>query len=141
MKDLWLAAADAASTPEAVFTDPSFWLNAGALGMGFWFFMSGRLHSNGELSRVETSNATALEELRKQHEATVRMQKEAHESAMQRMDDHVRSLIVERDKANAERNEAIGVMRDFTMMAGAVLNQGPPQNWRPQRREVTGDGS
>lgn len=142
MYALWLAAATESADPARAFTDPAFWLNAGAVGAGFWWFMSGRLHSNGEMQRVEKSSTTAMSELRAQHETTIKLQKDAHESAMQRMDDHVRSLIVERDKANAERNEAIGVMRDFTMMAGAVLNQQPP-NWRPPRppqREVHGDG-
>lgn len=143
MHALWLAAtATGSADPAQAFSDPSFWLNAGALGVGFWFFMSGRLHSNREMERVESASSSAMTELRKQHETTVKMQKDAHEQAMQRMDDHVRQLIIERDKANAERNEAIGVMRDFTMMAGAVLNQQPP-NWRPSRssqREVSGDG-
>jgi len=157
----WLLAAASEATPSAEFlVDPSFWLNAGAIGIGFGLFLMGRLHSNSEMERVEKlheaalnemrtqhtasmtaqreqhgaamtqqreQHAQAMDELRRQHEATIKFQKESHAAAMERMDDHVRLLILERDKANAERNEAVGVMRDFTLMASAILgNQRPP---------------
>lgn len=126
----WLAAADA---PSQFFADPSFWLNAGALGVIAGLFVFDKLHSSGDLERVEEHTTVTVANLIKTNDGTVRDLKEAHAQAIQRMDDHVRSLIVERDRANGERNEAIAVMRDFTMMAGAVLNQTPP--WGRQSRK------
>lgn len=143
----------AAQDPEAAFTDPSFWLNAGALGAIAGLFVFGKLHSTRELDRVEEQTAKTVADLikshqestatlTKHHQESIAALKEAHAQQMQRMDDHVRSLIVERDRSNAERNEAVQVMRDFTMMAGAVLNK-TPMGWGnrpPPRRPELGDG-
>lgn len=127
----WVLAS--ATDPTGAISDPTFWVNLGAVGVFLGLFMADKIHSQGALRRVEhaaeqaaAQRAVSLAALQAQHEAAMKAQKEAHESAMQRMDDHVRALIIERDKANAERNEAVAVMRDFTLMAGAVLNQRPP---------------
>lgn len=104
----------------AAFIDPGFWLNLGVAGAFLFFFLTGKIHSSREMDRVERAAATAL-----------LAQKEAHADAMQRSDDQVRQLMLERDRSNAERDEAIGVMRDFTMMAGTIFNSNPP-TWKPR---------
>jgi hypothetical protein len=111
---------------DADYTSPGFLFNVGAVGFFLTLFLADKIHSQGALRRVQEADATALRELTRQHEAALSAQRSAHLDAMQRADDHVRALIVERDKANAERNEAVAVMRDFTLMAGAVLNSRPP---------------
>lgn len=121
----WVTASSAVETD---YTSPAFWLNAGAIGVFLGLFLADKIHSQGALRRVQDANDAAIRELTRQHEAAMLAQRSAHQDAMQRADDQVRQLIVERDKSNAERNEAIGVMRDFTLMAGAVLNQRP---WPP----------
>jgi hypothetical protein len=110
-------------------------VNLGLAGLFLFYFIVNKIHSHPELERVERANENALAELRAQHQAAITAQKESHAAVMERMDDHVRALILERDKANAERNEAIGIMRDFTIAAGVVFsNQQPPQ-WQPPRRQ------
>ena len=132
----WLFAAG--ETPAEAFFDPSFWVNLGLGGVFLFFFIMNKIHSHPELERVERGNEKALDELRKQHEAAIRSQKESHEAAMERMDDHVRALILERDKANAERNEALTIIRDFSIAAGAVFGNQPPK-WDPRRKGESGD--
>lgn len=122
----WVAAGTNGDTD---FTSPSFWVNAGAVGVFLGLFLADKIHSQGSLRRVQDANEVALRELTRLHEAALIVQRNAHQDAMQRADDHVRQLLIERDKANAERNEAVAVMRDFTLMAGAVLGQKPP--WPP----------
>jgi hypothetical protein len=130
--------------PVSAITDPGFLLNLGAVGFFLTLFLADKIHSQGALRRVEAAaeearnqraaslavmqaqHEEALKVHRQSHESAMRLQKEAHDSAMQRMDDHVRQLIVERDAANKERNEAVGVMRDFTLAAGAILHHRPP---------------
>lgn len=109
-----------ADTGTAAFANPAFWVNLGAVGVIACAFMAGKLHSTGEMDRIERANESAL-----------KAQKEAHADAMQRADDQVRQLMLERDRSNAERDEAIGVMRDFTLMAGTLFNSNPP-TWRPK---------
>jgi hypothetical protein len=116
----------------------STWLplvNLGLAGLFLFYFIVNKIHSHPELQRVELANERALSELRAQHQAAIIAQKESHAAAMERMDDHVRALILERDKANAERNEAIGIMRDFTIAAGVVFSNQQPPKWEPPRRQ------
>lgn len=149
MQTPWLVAVATGDPGAAFATDPSFWLNAGALGAIAGLFTFGILHSDKELTgarvaskeaaeELRKQNLAAMDELRKQHSDTIRFQKESHAAAMERSDDHVRQLILERDQANKERNEAVAVMRDFTLMAGAVLNQRPP--WGDLPPQLGGGG-
>ncbi len=138
---VWLAATE---SPAAEFADPAIWVNLGVAGVFLFAFFMGRLHSPAEMTRVEKAHAVAFEEQRKSQEAAINAHRDAAEAAMQRLDDQVRQLILERDRALAERDEMIGVMKDFTLMAGAVLNQDQP--WRrtaknpPPRRGGTSRG-
>lgn len=106
----------AEADPSGAFVDPTFWVNLGAVGVICAAFMSGKLHSTKEVDRIDKS----------------------HADAQQRSDDQVRQLILERDKANRERDEAISVMRDFTLMAGTIFDTNRP-TWKPPPRKLSSE--
>lgn len=120
-------------SPSADFTNPAVWVNLGVAGVFLAAFFAGKLHSNKEMGRVEALNKSALDAQLTASKLAYEAQQRAQDSALQRLDDQVRQLLVERDRALAERDEMIGVMKDFTMMAGAVLNQEQP--WRKPKAQ------
>lgn len=115
----------AAAEPVAGFADPSFWVNLGVAGIFLFGFATDRIHSKGSMDRVEAQHNMALEKLEKQHEVQM--------SKLEKQNDR---LIVERDRALAERDEMIEVMKNFTHAASGILQASQFQRTPSVRRKI-----
>ena len=109
------------------FADPAFWVNLGVAGIFLMGFATDRIHSKGSMDRAEASHSLSLDKLEKQHEAAM--------TKLERQNDR---LIVERDRALAERDEMIEVMKNFTHAASGILQASNQQRSQSVRRR-TGD--
>lgn len=104
----------AANEPGTVFSDPTFWINLGVAGVFLFMFVTGKIHPQSTLDKIEARAAKDAAD--------------AKEREIQ--------LRGERDRALAERDEMIEVMKDFTHTASAILQfeqtRRPPQR-RPEK--------
>lgn len=105
----------AAGEPGTVFSDPTFWINLGVAGVFLFMFTTGKIHPQATVDKVERQALIALG----------------------KMDKQIDRLIEERDRALAERDEMIEVMKDFTHTASAILQfeQQPRRPPPPSRRD------
>lgn len=107
------------------FADPAFWVNLGVAGIFLLGFATDRIHSKGSMDRVELQHNVALEKLEKQHEA-----------AMTKLEAQNERLISERNRALAERDEMIEVMKNFTHAASGILQASHQQRSQSSRRRT-----
>lgn len=106
-----------ASDPGASFADPAAWINLGTAGLFLFAFLTGKIYSQTTLSKIE----------------------DQRDKAVASAETRERRLTEERDRALAERDEMVEVIKDFTHTASAILNiTGAP--WKPARtpRRVQG---
>jgi hypothetical protein len=102
--------------------DPSFWVNLGVAGVFLALFLAGKISSQRTVQDLKDAHQRELEGLRGSHSAALAMQ------TLQ-----LDRIISERNRALAERDEMIDVMKDFTHTASAILQVRPPTP--PRRRE------
>lgn len=106
-----------ASDPTAAFSDPAAWVNLAGIGLFLFSFLTGKIYSQATLSKLEAER----------------------DKAVTSAETRERRLTEERDRALAERDEMVEVIKDFTHTASAILNiTGAP--WKPARapRRVQG---
>jgi hypothetical protein len=103
--------------------DPSFWVNLGVAGVFLGLFLAGKISSQRTVDDLKAAHERALAELKGVNTAALAMQ------TLQ-----LDRVISERNKALAERDEMIDVMKDFTHTASAILQVRP----NPTRRRQSG---
>jgi hypothetical protein len=105
------------------FANPLTWLNWGVLGLVVLGFMTDRIHTRSRVEREirEREADRAAAEAREQRLAEAATAREER-------------LIAERDRANAERDEAYQVVRDFNQMAAGLIHKLPTIGPDPRPR-------
>lgn len=119
--------------------DPAFWVNLGVAGVFLLAFFTGRLHSNREMDAMIGQYKAAIDLIVAQNAATT-----------ERMERQITQLTNERDRAYAEKDDMVDVIKDFTHTASALLPmvREARMEWRsgsskpqPRRRSPGGDGA
>lgn len=141
---MWLASSSlAADTPTNGVLDPSYWINFGVLGVIFLAVQLGWLHTKGDYERTQIDHERELERIqhsfdRLEADHSRELARLTEERARERaaFDADKTRILAERDHADAERDEAYQVVRDFNQMAGALIQKLPTigANPRPRKR-------